>query len=174
MISPLVKAPIETRMGSQFFGDLPLRDESQVGGLKPMPTTWKWMVPMLMAADKVPFSPLHAPVKGKGGQWFMREDDNYLVQQYLPFMAQAQRLFPLEEGKYRNRLMSTWVSYMMGVQLRTNTPQDMENEVFRRSDQLSSVVNRLKATGSIPTTTTQSKRRPGKPLSEVLASLNAG
>lgn len=174
MVSPLIKAPIETRMGSQFFGDLPLRDDTQAGGLKPMPTTWKWMIPFLVAADKLPFSPLHAPVKGKNGQYLMREDDNYLVQQYIPFMAQAQRLFPLEEGKYRNRLMSTWVSYLAGVQLRTNTPQDMENEVFRRSDQLSGLVNRLKVSGDIPTTASKAPKRQGPPLSQVIASLNTG
>jgi hypothetical protein len=174
MVSPLIKAPIETRMGSQFFGDLPLRDETQAGGLKPMPTTWRWMIPLLVAADKLPFSPLHAPVKGKGGQWMMREDDNYLVQQYLPFMAQAQRLFPMEEGKYRNRLTTTWLSYLAGVQARTNTPQDMENEVFRRSDELAGIVNRLRATGDIAKTSTTTKRPPGKPLSQILASLDTG
>jgi hypothetical protein len=174
MVSPLIKAPIEARQGKQFFGDLPLRDDTQVGGLKPMPTTWKWMIPMLVAADKIPFSPLHAPVKAKGGQWMMREDDNYLVQQYLPFMAQAQRLFPMEEGKYRNRLLTTWLSYMMGVQMRTNTPQDMENEVFRRSDELAGVVNRLKATGAIPKPASTTKKRQGPPLSKVIASLNTG
>lgn len=136
-----------------------------------MQSAWLPLVPLLQAADKLPFSPLHAPIKGKDGQWYLAEEDNYLVQQYLPFMAQVQRLLP-DKGKYQGRAVTSWLSYLTGTQMRTNTPQDQENEIFARSGEVGAILNKLKAAGYVTPPKPRKERKPGRPLADVLADLD--
>lgn len=171
MLSPLIKAPLEAWAGHQFFGHLPLRGAGETGGLQPIPATWKPLIPLFKLADKLPFSPIHAPTQAKGGQWLMAEEDQYLVGQYLPFLAQTQRLLP-DQGKYKNRLATTYLSYLFGVQARTNTPQDMENEIFKRGGDVTAILNKLKAQGYVKPKTKPRKQSTGPPLTDVLASLD--
>jgi hypothetical protein len=145
-VNPLIKTPIEMWAGKQFFSDLPLTPK-----LVPMPKTWE-IIPGFAQV----LSATGQAQKGPDGKWYMRENAAYAVGQYLPALSQIRRLVP-SEAKYQNRAMSTYASYLGGVQFRTNTPQDQENEVFRRADALSSTVNDLRNLGVIPS---KSKRKP--------------
>ena len=156
MLNPLIKAPIEAYTARrQFFSDVPLTDQ-----YKELPTTWLPIVPILAATAPLPFTPWDKPVRDANGTWMLRDRDAYLVGQYLPFLGQTRRLLP-NEPKYEKRLWSTGISYLMGVNLRTNTPQDQESELFRRADKLEGVADDLKALGHVPETTKPPAGAPG-------------
>jgi hypothetical protein len=60
----------------------------------------------------------------------MRDRDIYILDQFLPVFGRLRRLFPNEEGKQR-RLMSTWMSTMLGGGLRTNDPTEKRSQWFK-------------------------------------------
>jgi hypothetical protein len=165
MISPLIKAPLETWAGKQFFNDVPVRNE-----YVPAPKTWS-LIPGFMQAmhvvSKMPFVPLDSPVHEKG-QWFVRDKDAYLLGQYIPFLYQGRRLVP-SEPKYQNRLTTSLLSYTAGLALRTNTPQDQEAEIFRRTRELDQRLADMKATGQIPPQRTKPKKERRTSLTAALA-----
>jgi hypothetical protein len=165
MLNPLVKAPIEYMAGRQLFSDVPLTDDYEE-----LPITWTPILPLLRIGAELPFVPWDPPKQAEDGTWMFRNKDAHLVAQYLPFLAQTRRLLPSEE-KYEKRLWSTAISYMMGVNLRTNTPQDMESEVFRRADALGSIVNDLEALGKLPQEPQRLKRQPTMDLNTMLATI---
>jgi hypothetical protein len=167
MVNPMIKAPIEAWSGKQFFNDVPLREDYQ-----PAPGTWT-VIPGFMdalkVASKAPFLPWDEPIK-QDGQWYVREKDAYLIGQYVPFLAQARRLVPTEE-KYQNRVTTTFLSYLGGVNMRTNTPQDMEAEIFRRTRTLEGMINDMEDTGQIQKKATKPRRERRVTLASVLANV---
>lgn len=141
MVTPMLKTPVEAWAGKQFFSDVPLRDT-----LYEAPQTWS-KIPGFMQALSITGRAQKSP---KDGRWYMREKDAYLVGQYIPFLNQARRLVP-SEPKYQNRVSTQFASYLTGVTMRANTPQDQEAEVFRRTRALDATVKDLKSMGVIPT-----------------------
>lgn len=141
MVTPMLKTPVEVWAGKQFFSDVPLRDT-----LYEAPGTWS-KIPGFMQALSVTGRAQKSP---KDGKWYMREKDAYLVGQYIPFLNQARRLVP-SEPKYQNRVSTQFASYLTGITMRANTPQDQEAEVFRRTRALDATVKDLKSMGVIPT-----------------------
>ena len=166
MLNPLIKAPIEYMAGRQLFSDVPLTDE-----YKELPATWLPLLPVLRIGAELPFVPWDPPVKSESGQWMLRDKDAHLVSQFLPFFAQTRRLLPSED-KYEKRLWSTAISYMMGVNLRTNTLQDQESEVFRRADALGGMVKDLEAQGKIPQEPQRQRRQSSLSLTDMLANIS--
>lgn len=140
MVTPLLKTPFEGWAGKQFFSDVPLRDT-----LYEAPGAWE-KIPGFMQALSLTGRAQKSP---KDGKWYMREKDAYLVGQYIPFLNQARRLLP-SEPKYQNRVSTQFASYLTGVTMRANTPQDQEAEVFRRNRALEATVKDLKSMGVIP------------------------
>ncbi len=120
-LSPFIKTPIEYMFGKQFFQGLPLRDSYTP-------------VPKVMAAIPGIMPALNAVGKAErnsDGTWSMKQKDLYLVEQFLPSFGKARRLFPSEE-KYSDRAATSWLSFVFGLGLRTNTEQDRRNELNRR------------------------------------------
>lgn len=168
-LSPFIKAPIEAKFGKQFYNGIPLTDE-----YKPVSNTWTnipGFMKAIQVASKVPFFPMESPVKGTNGQWLMKDKDMYLMGQYIPLYYQLRRFG--DEKKYQNRLTTTFLSYMFGLNVRTNTPQDMESEMFRRYDTLTGMANQLKSqglvTGTEPKYLRPKKLGGGPSLQAVLA-----
>lgn len=120
-MSPFIKTPIEYFFGKQFFQGIPLRDS-----YTPVPrvmTAIPGVMPALQAVGKAE--------RNADGTWSMKQKDLYMVEQFLPSFGKARRLFPSEE-KYTDRAVTTWLSFVFGLGLRANTPQDVRNEAFRR------------------------------------------
>jgi hypothetical protein len=176
MVNPMLKAPVEAWAGKQFFSDVPIR-EDYINA----PGAWTKIPGLMQAwqlAGQLPLIPLDAPIK-RDGTWYVRDRDAHLMQQYMPFMYQARRLLPFwDEGesnqakKYQNRLTTTFLSYLGGVNVRTNTPGDMEAEIFRRADALERIADDLRATGGLPGERERRQpRRRGQSFATLVANL---
>ena len=169
MVNPMFKAPLEVWAGKQYQTDVPVTSD-----YKPVSGSWKPLMPIMQAMAKIPFMPIHAPVKDKDGNWAMRDSDQYLIGQYLPFLYQARRVLPFwdpqssgaggttKNSKYKDRQMTTYLSYLFGVNARTNTPADQQNELYRRSDQLTAIVNDMKAKGQIQGAAAKRPKHPAR------------
>jgi hypothetical protein len=130
----------------------------------------------LQLAEHAPFIPLSAPKQDAEGNWMMRDSDTYMLDQFLPWMYQAQRLAPFWDAKDNGRASkesarytTSLISYLGGIAARTNTQQDMESEIYRRIDALNPQVSDLKALGTIPTRPQRPTRRAN--LENVLATV---
>ncbi len=135
-MSPFLKTPIEYAFGQQVFKGIPLKDEYQ-----PVPT-WLNGVPGLMPA----LGALGVADRGAEGEWMMTQKNQYLVEQFIPTYGKARRLFPSSE-KDTERLQSTWLSFLFGAGLRSNTPTDRRNEAYRRIDNYMEWVDTQKELG---------------------------
>jgi hypothetical protein len=167
MLNPLIKAPIESAMGKELWSDVPLTDKPQA-----VPGTWAaipgFMQALSVAGKTMPFLPFDGPVKGQGGKWYMSGKDQHLLQQYVPQLYTMQRLAPIgtedakgKPSKYQRRFLTSWLSWMGGVNVRTNTPQDQESEMYRRYEALKGMDSRLSAIGYTKQAP-QAPRQPGE------------
>lgn len=133
--NPFIKAPIELRAGTKFFGNIPFTD-----GYQPVPTVWEDLgVPEVMKM-------FGKAEKDANGNWVMRDKDMYLVESWIPFLSNARRLAPSED-RFEKRRTYTWASFMLGQTSRTNTAKDQSSELIRRSEQLKSFTKDLQTKG---------------------------
>ncbi len=139
-VNPIIKAPLELQAGKQFFSDVPFTE-----GLKPAPTAWGPLLPVLGAVGYAK--------KSKSGEWMISDKTAYLVEQGMPLLGRARRLAPSEE-RYQQRVTSSWLSTIFGIGIRTNTLQGQESELRRRSGNLDTKLKELESLGV---------RVPGRP-----------
>lgn len=135
-LSPFVKTPLELWAGKQFFNQFPITDKG-----RPIPTTIS-IVPGLVPALRQ----LGYVKEDSEGKSVMTDRDVYLVSQFLPMVGQVRRLFP-QEDKYEQRRMTSWLSYLFGLSLRTNTPTEQANELWRRNASYQAEQERQKGLG---------------------------
>jgi len=117
---PFYKLPIELWAGKRTFADIPFTGRYQ-------------QVPHAM--EKLPgFMPLMSAFgqaeKNKRGEWKMRDQTIYVVEQAMPLLGRMRRLIPNEDAKQK-RLMTTYFSTLFGLGLRTNTPQEKRNQLIK-------------------------------------------
>jgi hypothetical protein len=117
---PFYKLPIEIWAGKRTFADIPFTGRYQ-------------QVPHAM--EKLPgFMSLMATFgqaeKNKRGEWKMRDQTIYIVEQSMPLLGRLRRLIPNEDAKQK-RLMTTYFSTLFGMGLRTNTPQEKRNQLIK-------------------------------------------
>ena len=77
--------------------------------------------------------------KNASGDWVMKDYQLHSLGQYLPMYTDLRRLFPSEE-RYTERTLSTWISFVFGIGLRTNTREEQQRtrrsqEFERRADE---------------------------------------
>lgn len=134
-MNPFIKAPIELRTGTKFFGNIPFQE-----GYQPVPSVWdNLFIPEVM-------SMFGRASKDANGNWVMRDKDLYLVEQWVPFLAQSRRMLPSEE-RFEKRRTYTWATFMLGQSVRVNTQQDKNSELIRRSEALKSFTKDLETKG---------------------------
>ena len=116
-ITPLIKAPYEWKAKQNLWKGYNF-DE----GYEVVPRAYA-KVPFLMDALALP----GIAAKNSKGQWAMKDYELHAMGQLLPTLTDLRRLFPDEE-RYQERSVSTWISFVFGAGLRTNTKweQDME------------------------------------------------
>lgn len=124
MITPTVKAPIELMEGKQVFANLPLDDSQPVP--VPLPAVLvSGLAPALQAAG--------IASRNNDGDLVMSQSHAYLLEQYVPIIAQYRRLFP-KEDKYEARHMSTLLS-RLGFRVATNTAEEQATtQYFNEQD----------------------------------------
>jgi hypothetical protein len=121
MVSPLIKAPIELLTNRNIW-----KGYNFNGSLEPVPEAFSW-VPGLMPA----MSAIGAAQKTPKGNWVMKDNWLHSMTQLVPTLSQARRLFPDEE-RYQHRLLSSWMSFLFGLGLRTNTSWEQQQEMRAR------------------------------------------
>lgn len=108
-ITPLIKAPYEWKSKQNLW-----KGYSFDGRYEQVPTAYE-IIPALM--------PLLATVglaEKQNNVWLMRDYNLHTMAQLLPTFTDARRLFPSEE-RYQQRTLSTWMSFVFGMGIRTNT-----------------------------------------------------
>ena len=116
---PWVKMPVEIWAKKQSFADIPFS-----GRFQQVPSWGKipGLMPILSAMGKAQ--------KNSKGEWVMRDNDIYAVDQFSPVLGRMRRLIPNESAKQR-RLMQTWVSTMFGGGFRVNDPWEKKSQLIR-------------------------------------------
>lgn len=120
MVTPLIKTPLEVWSGKRVFKDIPLQQKEVKA-----PGAWAaipGLMPLLSAAGLA---------KQVHGSWVMRDQDSYVVEQYLPMLALARRLAP-SEPKYQDQATAAWARMLGLTGLRFNTRREQRNERLRR------------------------------------------
>ena len=78
----------------------------------------------------------------------MRDYNLHTMAQLLPTFSDMRRLFPSEE-RYQQRTLSTWMSFMFGIGLRTNTLDEQQRtlraEYFKQLEELRDMRNLMAA-----------------------------
>jgi hypothetical protein len=121
MVSPVIKTPIEILMGKRVYNGQEFRP-----GYTKVPGAYESM------GLGRGLETLGLATRGTDGELMARESTLYGVEQFMPLLGRARRLFPDEE-KYQQRLTTSYLSIMFGVGARTNTEVDQENELWARA-----------------------------------------
>ena len=128
-ITPLVKAPYEWKAKQNLWKGYNFKGDYEV-----VPTAYA-KVPFLMDLLSVP----GIAAKNSRGQWAMKDYELHAMAQLMPTLSDLRRLFPDEE-RYQERSVSTWISFVFGAGLRTNTKweQNMErrSRMYERRDEM--------------------------------------
>ena len=120
-ITPLIKAPYEWKAKQNLWKGYNFDGKYQV-----VPRAYA-KVPFLMNALSLP----GLAAKNSKGQWAMKDYELHAMAQLLPTLSDLRRLFPDEE-RYQKRAVSTWISFMFGAGLRTNTKWEQDRELQSR------------------------------------------
>jgi hypothetical protein len=128
-ITPLIKAPYEWKAKQNLWKGYNFKGDYEV-----VPTAYA-KVPFLMDLLSVP----GIAAKNSRGQWAMKDYELHAMAQLMPTLSDLRRLFPDEE-RYQERSVSTWISFVFGAGLRTNTKweQNMErrSRMYERRDEM--------------------------------------
>jgi hypothetical protein len=132
MVTPLIKAPLEAYRKERYFNNVPFKDQYQ-----PMPGAWQKLGidKAALALSQFP-GPWHDMARrGADGRVYMKDQNQYIVGQYIPLLATAARLAPsgqAQDAKYRQRWSSTMLSFAFGLGIRANTPAEQQAEQYRQ------------------------------------------
>ena len=136
-ITPLVKAPYEWNAKQNLW-----KGYTFDGRFQQVPTVFH-KIPLLMNTLK----PLGLAHK-ENDIWLMRDYNLHTMAQLLPTFSDMRRLFPSEE-RYQQRTLSTWMSFMFGIGLRTNTLDEQQrtlrSEYFKQLEELRDMRNLMAA-----------------------------
>ncbi len=117
---PFYKLPIEIWAGKRTFADIPF-----TGRYQQVPHSIR-LLPGLM-----PFLSVWGKAKkNERGEWKMRDQDIYAIEQFMPILGRARRLVPNESAK-QERLITTYASFLFGLGLRTNTPSMKRGQLIQ-------------------------------------------
>ena len=128
-VTPLIKAPYEWKAKQNLWKGYNFDGKYEV-----VPRAYA-KVPFLMELLSLP------GIAGKNnqGQWAMKDYELHAMAQLMPTLADLRRLFRDEE-RYQERSVSTWISFVFGAGLRTNTKweQNMErrSRMYERRDEM--------------------------------------
>jgi hypothetical protein len=114
-LTPFVKTPIEWTTRRNLW-----KGYNFDGRMGQVPTVYA-KVPLLMPL----LEQMDMAHKNEAGIWLMRDYDLHSMATMLPTFADARRLFPSEE-RYQQRILSTWMSFVFGLGLRTNTKAEQQ------------------------------------------------
>ena len=133
-LTPLVKAPYEWKAKQNLW-----KDYNFDGGYEVVPRAYTLipgLMPLLSLAD--------VTAKNEEGDWAMRDYELHSMAQLMPTFTDLRRLFPDEE-RYQERTLSTWMSFVFGIGLRTNTKYEQEMELISRGYEMRDEIRQEKS-----------------------------
>jgi hypothetical protein len=68
------------------------------------------------------------------------------MEQFMPLLGRARRLAPSEQ-KYQDRMNTSWISFLTGFSMRTNTTSDQRSELYRRRQHLDQMAESMQSLG---------------------------
>jgi hypothetical protein len=116
-LTPIVKAPYEWNAKQNLW-----KGYTFDGRYQQVPTVF-YKTPLLM-----PMMQAVGLATKENDIWMMRDHDLHAMAQMLPTFSDMRRLFPSEE-RYQQRTLSTWMSFVFGLGLRTNTKEEQERTI---------------------------------------------
>ena len=123
MMAPPLKAPLEIWSGKQVFADIPF-----TGRFQQVPHVYD-NTPGLMELAGM----FGKAKKNKRGEWKMRDHDIYVMDQFAPFLGRFRRMVP-NESRYQRRVMTTWLSQVFGISVRTNDRFEKKNQIRQNNE----------------------------------------
>jgi hypothetical protein len=136
-INPVIKTPIEMLMNRKmYFGkSIPFKE-----GYVQMPDILtKTGIAQVMGLTGL-------AEKDQSGNFMTRDKTLYAVEQFLPFFGRMRRLLPSEK-KYDERAATTWINFLFGAGLRTNTMTDRSSELYFRQRSVDEIAKDLNSLG---------------------------
>ena len=107
-MAPQIKTPIEMLTGTSLFQQIPIRAEY----IKPpLPFDMPGLLPFL---EKLPGDMV---ARNSRGEYGIRENAAYALQNFLPYLAQFRRLVPRED-RYKAKTTAAWLSWLMPIGFR--------------------------------------------------------
>ena len=136
-INPVLKTPVEMLMDRKlYFG----RSAPFTEGYVQMPDVLtKTGIAHVMAAAGL-------AERDKNGNFMTRDKTLYAAEQFLPFFGRMRRLLPSEK-KYDERAATTWLNFLFGTGLRTNTMTDKSSELYFRQRSVDQIAKDLNSLG---------------------------
>jgi len=121
-LTPIIKAPIETKLGVQSYTGQPFVPGAQV----PLWFGASWLGPAMALSGR-------ANQTADGG-WMISEKDSYLLESFVPLLGRVRRMAP-NQPRYQTRVNTTWMSFL-GLSVRTNTDNTQWGEIARQQKEL--------------------------------------
>ena len=144
MLNPMLKSPAEYVTKRNFW-----KGYNYSGRYERVPNQLT-TIPGLMPAMNSFFSGGADPemyYDEEGEFWAMKDSLLASTFQLLPPLNTARRLFP-DEKRFQERAISSWISWLSGVGLRTNTDWEIEktrrNDIYRQFDELDRMEDRIR------------------------------
>ena len=107
-LTPIIKSPIEWFTQRNIW-----KGYNFDGRYQQVPTVYE-QVPLFMnVLDAAGLA------TKQDDKWLMRDYDLHSVAQMLPLWSDLRRLFP-DEQRYQERTLSSWISFVFGIGLRTS------------------------------------------------------
>jgi hypothetical protein len=116
MLTPILKAPLETAFGKQMYNGVPFTGRFQLA-----PAAISKFPGMSQALQGIGWME-----KGPAGEWKMRDHHIYLVTNMLPSLGFLRRIAP-NEPKYQRAYLRTLMSTIGGVSASFNTDEAKNN-----------------------------------------------
>ena len=122
--APPLGVPLQVWAGKQVFGDIPFS-----GRYQQAPTVYDkipGLMPILESMGKA--------TKNKSGEYRMRDHDIYIMDAFIPMLGRARRMPGGNEERFRRRTMSTILSQVFGLSIRTNDQYEKRNQLRRDNE----------------------------------------
>lgn len=152
--NPIIKVPTELIAGKQFFTGQPF-----TGKYAAIPGTWQKIPGFTQIAAHLGYAK-----KGADGSWMMTDRDLYKVENSLPIFGQMRRLLP-SETKYQQRAVTSFLSFALGMGIRSNTTADQKNAALQQLFQLQQISKEQKSLGYLQTSADRQKQALAEALS---------
>lgn len=136
-VNPVLKTPVEMLMNRKlYFGtSAPFKE-----GYVQMPDILtKTGIAQVMGA-------VGLAEQDKSGNYMTRDKTLYAAEQFLPFFGRMRRLLPSEK-RYDERAATTWINFLFGTGLRTNTMTDKSSELYFRQRSVDQIAKDLNSLG---------------------------